>query len=79
MTGRSYSRGKPSREQVALAPEARPIRRGYRPSRLRQTLGTVQTARDWPCMKRYYFDLREDDALILDEEGIELPSLKAAH
>ncbi|WP_409363039.1 DUF6894 family protein [Bradyrhizobium lablabi] len=30
-------------------------------------------------MKRYYFDLREDDALILDEEGIELPSLKAAH
>jgi hypothetical protein len=29
-------------------------------------------------MKRYYFDLRDGDALSRDEEGIELPSIEAA-
>jgi hypothetical protein len=29
-------------------------------------------------MKRYYFDIREGDQLIPDEEGIELPSPQAA-
>lgn len=28
-------------------------------------------------MKRYYFDLRDGDALSRDEEGIELPDIKA--
>ena len=29
-------------------------------------------------MQRYYFDLRDDDGLTIDDEGIELPDLRAA-
>jgi hypothetical protein len=29
-------------------------------------------------MPRYYFDIRENDAVAVDEEGFELPNLKAA-
>ena len=28
-------------------------------------------------MRRYYFDLRDDDALVEDEEGIELPDIES--
>jgi hypothetical protein len=28
-------------------------------------------------MQRYYFDLRDDDGLTIDDEGIELPDLRA--
>jgi Domain of unknown function (DUF6894) len=28
-------------------------------------------------MKRYYFDLRDDDSLAVDEEGLELPGIQA--
>ncbi|MBR0826732.1 hypothetical protein JQ596_14375 [Bradyrhizobium manausense] len=29
-------------------------------------------------MKRYYFDMRDADVIAPDEEGLELPSIKAA-
>ena len=29
------------------------------------------------AMQRYYFDLRDDDGLTIDDEGIELPDLRA--
>ena len=29
-------------------------------------------------MPRYYFDIRENDTLVVDEEGLELPDLRAA-
>jgi hypothetical protein len=29
-------------------------------------------------MKRYYFDIRDGDKLVVDEEGMELPDVEAA-
>jgi hypothetical protein len=30
-------------------------------------------------MTRYYFDLREGDILVVDEEGLELPDIESVH
>jgi hypothetical protein len=32
----------------------------------------------FPLMKRYYFDIRDGDKLVADEEGMELPDVEAA-
>jgi Domain of unknown function (DUF6894) len=36
---------------------------------------SIVGSRDWYAMQRYFFDLRDDDGLVVDEEGLELKDL----